>query len=274
MKELQDQRTEQLFTYSVVIVDNDAAQSANQIVEDMRKKAGYSIAYYCEPEQNIALARNKAVQNAAGDFLAFIDDDELPQQDWLLNLYNSIHKFNADGVMAPVVPRYEADPPEWIVKGKFYERPSQETGTVLDWTNTRTGNVLLKNSVFDAPDNRFRREFGRGGEDREFFRRMINKGFRFVWTREAPVYETVPRERLTRSFMLRRALLRGKIPQFTAVDVIKSLIAIPAYTCMLPFLLLLEHHYFMTYLIKDCDHIGRILAILGFNVIKQKYVME
>ncbi len=274
IKELQNQNNGELFTYSAVVVDNDSTQSSRHIVEEMRKESSIAIAYHCEPEQNIALARNKAIQNATGNFVTFIDDDEVPHQDWLLNLYKSIHKFKADGVLGPVIPRYEEDPPEWIVKGKFYERPSQETGTILDWTHTRTGNVLLKRSIFDAPDNMFRREFGRGGEDRDFFRRMIDKGFCFVWTREAPVYEAVPRERFTRSFMLRRALLRGRIPYFTVVDVFKSLIAIPAYTCMLPFLLFLGHHHFMKYLIKDCDHVGRILAVCGFDVIRQRYVMK
>ncbi len=274
LKELQYQRTDLLFSYSIVIVDNDSTQSARHIVENINKELSIVVDYYCEPEQNIALARNKAIQNADGDYLAFIDDDELPHKEWLFNLYKSIHKFNADGVLGPVVPRYDIDPPEWIVKGKFYERPSHVTGTVLDWKNTRTGNVLLKDSIFYSPKNVFRQEFGRGSEDTDFFRRMINNGFCFVWASEAPVYETVPRERLTRSFMLKRALLRGKAPYFTTIDVVKSLIAIPLYSCMLPFLLLFGHHLFMKYFIKDCDHLGRILAVCGFDVIKQKYVMK
>ena len=36
-------------------------------------------------KQNIALARNKAIENAKGDFIAFIDDDEFPLDQWLLN---------------------------------------------------------------------------------------------------------------------------------------------------------------------------------------------
>ncbi len=120
----------------------------------------------------------------------------------------------------------------------------------------------------------FNPEFGMGGEDRDFFRRMIDKGFRFIWCDEAPVYESVSAVRCKRSFMLKRALLRGKIPHFSLLDIVKSLVAIPLYSSILPILILLGHHRFMKYLIKDFDHIGRILAFCGIDVIKQKYVTE
>ena len=270
----QDQKSHGLFTYSMVVVDNDCTGSARQAVDDCKREASIPIRYFIEPEQNIALARNKAVANAEGDFIAFIDDDEVPGEDWLINLLNAYEKFGADGVLGPVLPYYDVNPPKWIIDGKFHERPSHRTGEVLQWTNTRTGNVMFRKDIFDDGDNRFRREFGSGGEDRDFFRRMIAKGYRFVWCAEAPVYETVTAERCTRSFMLRRALLRGQSPHFTRVDLVKSLCAVPFYTTILPFLFLCSNHLFMKYLIKVCDHIGRIFWFCGINIIKDKYVVQ
>jgi glycosyltransferase involved in cell wall biosynthesis len=274
VKGLQDQETEGLFTYSIVVVDNDYRRSAEETVEDLRRHSSLPINYYNEPEQNIALARNKAVENAKGEFIAFIDDDEVPTRSWLINLYRACNDFHANGVLGPVVPYYEVDPPKWVVDGKFYERPCHRTGEVLHWTNTRTGNVMFRRDIFKREEDLFRQEFGSGGEDRDLFRRMIAKGFRFVWCAEAPVYEAVTGERCTRSFMLRRALLRGQLPHFTTVDFAKSLVAVPLYTASLPFLFGVGHHIFMKYLIKDFDHIGRLLAFFGINVIKEKYVVE
>jgi len=271
---LKDQDSGGLFTYSVVVVDNDHIGSAREIVHSVIRESSILIGYHIEPEQNIALARNRAVINADGEFIAFIDDDEFPSKSWLMNLYKSRDEFCADGVLGPVVPSYEGNPPEWVVQGKFYERPSHRTGEVLNWTNTRTGNVLLRRAIFSIEDSMFRPEFGSGGEDRDFFRRMIAKGMRFVWCAEAPVYEAVPAERCTRSFMLRRALLRGQLPHFSSIDLIKSLVAAPLYALSLPFLLLGAHHVFMKYLIKDCDHIGRICSFLGIRLIKDKYVIQ
>jgi len=228
-----------------------------------------------EPEQSIALARNRAVENARGDFIAFIDDDEFPCKDWLLNLYKAYSMYNADGILGPVLPHYEIDPPAWIIKGRFHERPSHKTGTVLPWTLTRTGNVLVRRELFDGKENIFRAEFGSGGEDRDFFRRKIDQGCTFLWCAEAPVFETVPPERYSRSFMLRRALLRGKTPyNQSALPLLKSGLAIPTYTILLPFLLFTRHHIFMKYLVSYADHIGRILSLFRLNLIKEKYVMK
>jgi len=274
LPKLEEQETEGLFDYSIVIVDNDAAESAQQTVESFARSSRISISYYVEPEQNIALARNKAVKNAIGDFIAFIDDDEVPPKKWLLTLYKACCKSGAAGILGPVVPQYEVEPPRWVVEGKFYERPSHNTGEVLHWKNTRTGNVMLKKKIFKSGTNLFRREFGSGGEDRDFFRRMIDKGFHFVWCEEAPVFEAVTAERCKRLFMLRRALLRGQLPHFTNIDLAKSLVAIPLYTMTLPFLFLARHYLFMKYLIKNFDHIGRLLAFCGIYLIKEKYVVE
>jgi hypothetical protein len=69
--------------------------------------------------------------------------------------------------------------------------------------------------------------------------------------------------------MLRRALLRGrnslKHPKGRWALIAKSLIAVPLYLISLPVTLLRGHHWFMKVSIKLCDHLGRILTLLGVN---------
>jgi glycosyltransferase involved in cell wall biosynthesis len=264
--------THDLFSYSVIVVDNDHMASAHAVVAASKALSRVAVTYLVEPKQNIALARNKAVNNALGDYIAFIDDDEWPATDWLLNLFKILHTYHASGVLGPVIPHYDVPPPRWILKGRFYDRPSHQTGTLLSWTYTRTGNVLLRRDVFNTA--MFRPAFGSGGEDRDLFRELINHGHRFVWCADAVVYESVPPARYKRSFMLRRALLRGKIPCHRPFDIIKSFIAIPIYTMFLPVLLLLGHHVFMKYLVKNFDHIGRLLALCNIDLIKDKYILH
>jgi succinoglycan biosynthesis protein ExoM len=86
---LQDQDAGDRFFYDIVVVDNDQDRSAQRVVEDLCRTALVPPAYDCEPEQNIALARNRAMAHAAGTFIAFIDDDEVPEQDWLARLYEA-----------------------------------------------------------------------------------------------------------------------------------------------------------------------------------------
>ena len=59
LHELDVQDTAGLFTYSIVVVDNDRLQSAESVVADFAANSKVSVKYYVEPKQNIALARNK-----------------------------------------------------------------------------------------------------------------------------------------------------------------------------------------------------------------------
>ncbi len=275
---LDDQNTAGLFTYSIVVVDNDASRSGQAAVEAFVPRHATGVIYYVQPEQNIALARNMAVAQATGEYLAFIDDDELPPAAWLATLFRARCRYGSDGVLGPVKPLFEENPPGWVVKGRFYDRPSYPTGLMIDGKKGRTGNVLLKREVLVAAGSEpFRREL-RTGEDQDFFSRMIELGYRFVWCHEAVAYEVVPPIRWKRRFMLRRALLRGGTAvlrqDFGPVEVGKSLVAVPVYLLALPFALLCGQHRFMNLSIKLFDHLGKLLAIPDWNPVREPYVTE
>jgi len=271
------QETGGLFTHSIVVADNDILESARTVVEGIAARSHFPIKYCSEPRQNIALARNKVLENATGEFAAFIDDDEEPVGSWLLKLFKACIEYNVDGVLGPVLRHFEVEPPQWIIDGSFYERPVFRTGSIVKWRDARSGNVLVKRYVFEREEKPFRPEF-RGGEDRDFFRRVIDKGFVFIWCSEAVSYEIVPPMRWKRSILIRRALLRGAVslfdPNFGAREIAKSTIAVPIYTIALPFALLLGQHRFMDLLVRLCDHLGRLLAVLGLNPVSEPYVIE
>jgi succinoglycan biosynthesis protein ExoM len=277
LKDLSNQDTGGLFTYSIVVVDNDHLRSAEPAVSEFGRASTIPIKYCVEPQQNIALARNKAIQNTCGEFIAFIDDDEFPIRRWLLTLLKALEEYGVDGVLGPVKPHFDDQPPEWVVKGGFYDRPSYPTGFVIDWRKGRTGNVLFKRKILTSDTQLFRPEF-RAGEDQDFFRRLIEKGHVFVWCHEAMAYEVVPPMRWDRTFLLRRALLLGEValhhPTFGARDIATSLIAVPTYILALPFALVLGHGRFMLLLMKLFNHVGRLLALIGMNPVKEPYVTE
>lgn len=277
LRHLLEQETAGQFTYSIVVVDNDSLQSAKEVVAKYVRIAPLSVMYSVEPRQNIALARNRALEQATGELVALIDDDEFPNTYWLLTLFKAYKTFDADGVLGPVHPHYGDDVPKWVIKGHFYERQAHCTGWVIEWQEGRTGNVLFRKAVVSPGEQAFRPEF-RSGEDQDFFRRMINKGHKFVWCNEAVVSEVVPPVRWRRTIMLRRALLRGANtalhPRGGHFDVLKSLVAVPAYTIVLPLALLLGQHRFMAALVRLCDHLGMLLALVGINPIKEPYITE
>jgi succinoglycan biosynthesis protein ExoM len=276
LRKIMYQDTFGYFDYSVVVVDNDATGHAQETVSCLGQELGIDITYGIEPVRTIPTARNHAVRLARGNYIAIIDDDEFPTPNWLLNLYNGIQTFGADGALGPVFPFFEKKPPSWLIKGGFCERPVHRTGTILQWHETRTGNVLLKKAVFDRYNLSFDPNFKTGGSDQQFFREAINHGCKFVAVEEAPVYEIVPPERWTKTYYLKRAIINGYNAhkynaggdQITLAG--KSFFALLVYSLILPFSFIVGTHEVMKYAEKAVHHLSRLVAMLGVELHKRR----
>ena len=277
LSELSRQDTDDLFSYSIVVADNDHLRSAELVVAEFASVSPVPVKYCVEPRQSIPLARNKAVMNANGDFVAFIDDDEFPTKHWLLLLFKTLKEYEVDGVLGPVKPHFDAQPPRWVVEGQFHDRPTHRTGLRLGWNYCRTGNALLKSQLFGQQAQPFRPQC-LSGEDQDFFRRMIENGRTVVWCNEAVVYEIVPPARWKRSFLVKRALLRGVFSLrnhgFPPARILQSIVAAPSYAAALPVALVLGQATFMTCMFRLSFHLGRLLALVGVNPIRRPYLTD
>jgi len=277
---LELQVTDEWFDYSVVVVDNDIEGSARSVVDECMGLGRLEVRYGVEPEQSIPAARNHAVRLAGGDMIAFIDDDEFPIQEWLLRLYRSLQLFGSEGVLGPVVPYFDEVPPVWLAKSGLCERPFPRSGTVLNWEDTRTGNVLLRRSVFDDLGVWFDRQYKTSGSDKEFFREAMASGCRFVSADDAIVYEVVPVKRQTRAYYLRRALIqasnerRYRTPFLhgtaKVTKPLKAIVAVGIYLAVLPVCALGGSHYVMRYLEKLTYHFSWLLAMFGVDLAKTR----
>jgi succinoglycan biosynthesis protein ExoM len=272
--ELGKQETAGQFSYSIVVADNDRRRSARNIVAQFTRSASVATTYCVEVEQNVALARNKAVEHARGDYIAFIDDDEFPPADWLMRMLGACEQFEVAGVLGPVRPFFAERPPAWLIKSGLCERPEHPTGRLLNWRETRTGNVLFRRDILDGRETPFRREFANGGEDQDFFRRMMQGGHRFVWCNEAVVYEVVPPGRWRRRYFLKRALRRGQNERLflSTRSIAKSLLAVPVYIALLPVMAVLGQAALMDCSVRLLDHVGKLLGAVGIGVVRGKYL--
>lgn len=276
LTELNKQYTGNEFRYSAVVVDNDSNRSAFDVVESIKGQCDYKINYVVEPQKSISRARNRIIQNVSGSYCAFIDDDEYPSEYWLYHLYKVITDCKADGVLGPVLPYFDSPPPQWLVKSGLCDRKRFKTGEIL--TNplyTRTGNVLFSMKCFGETKEPFDNAYGvTGGEDTHYFSNAIKEGKKFVWCDEASVYELVPENRRTRTYYCQRALLRGAVNSqkypLVCMSTTKSIVASAIYTLILPLFYVTAHHHFMKYLVKNCDHIGKLLGYAGIHPVKTR----
>jgi succinoglycan biosynthesis protein ExoM len=196
----------------LVVVDNDPAGGARAIVEEYRASGTpFQVVYDVQSEPNIAVTRNRTVQLATGDWIAFIDDDERAPGEWLRELLHAADICHADGVLAPVEPQVPPSAPAWIRKGRFYDFPHQPEGAEVPLNRMRFGNVLLRASRLRAETGPFDPRYGlMTGEDTDLLARLARKGAKIVWTERAPVFEPVESSRLSLRYLALRALSGGQ----------------------------------------------------------------
>src|SRR5690606_30323637 len=61
----------------ILVVDNDHARSAEPMARAAARRLRLDLSYLHCPAANISIARNGALEHATGDWIAFIDDDEV-----------------------------------------------------------------------------------------------------------------------------------------------------------------------------------------------------
>lgn len=193
----------------IIVVDNDSTGSNYEWCQQISSTLKWTLKYYIEPQRGISYARNKAV-NSAGDvdFIAFIDDDEVPEKCWLDELLYVQGLYNADVVSGPVIPYFTENIPTWVTKGKFYERLRYPTGSSLNCA--ATNNVLIRTEIFRKFNTMFHERFAlTGGEDTHFFMRVYRAGYKIVQANDALVYEWIPKSRVNAKWILQRAYSTG-----------------------------------------------------------------
>ncbi|MEL6265286.1 MAG: glycosyltransferase [Pseudomonadota bacterium] len=194
---------------TVVVADNDATPSAQPVVEAAAAATTIPVRYVHAPERNISIARNACLDAADGDWVAFIDDDELAPPHWLAALWQQAHAGGLDVVFGPAYARYPEGTPDWIRQDDHLtnhvpvHRGEVRTG--------QTSNVLMRWRGSPIREQRFRLENGRtGGEDVEFFFRLHRLGQRMGVTDRAAVHETPGLNRLTYGWLRRRRFVTGQ----------------------------------------------------------------
>lgn len=196
----------------VVVADNDETPTARTVVEETATAMTIPVLYCHAPARNISVARNAGLDAASAhgaDWVAFLDDDETAEPDWLAELLRRAEETGADAIFGPSLAEYGPDAPGWMRRQEYHSnRPERRDGVVQ---TGHTCNALLRWG--DAPwrQDRFDVARGRaGGEDTDFFFRLYHRGARFEICETAIVREGVPPGRLSFRWIARRKFRSGQ----------------------------------------------------------------
>lgn len=195
-------------TVNVVVADDSRDGSAAKIISGMQMELPVQVIMVASG--NVAIARNACLAAATGEYVAFIDDDEIAGPRWISQFTEDAMALDADCLFAPVEPDYGQQAPAWIVALNPLFPSEVRTARRGSFIVGRTGNSLLKRSFVERNGLRFDTAFGAGIEDLHFFALCRAKNARMATTDRASVRETVEPDRTTLAYVLKSCFARGK----------------------------------------------------------------
>lgn len=196
----------------LLVVDNNAVPECQAALADLVSELPLSARVVHEPDPGIPQARNRAIETALEyepNFLAFIDDDEIIDRNWLEAMVKAHEKYNGEVYTGPVYPLNSSDSSVWTRKRRLRRR---ERATGLRRRVAATNNVMFSSGLVTREGRNLRfdeRLRYCGGEDTDFFTRAYLQGVEIIWVSEAQVHEHVPPHRQTFSYQVRRSFREG-----------------------------------------------------------------
>lgn len=203
----------------VVVVDNRPNDATRAVCEAAAVRLPVRLRYVAEPERGISPARNRVVAETlatAAEWLAFIDDDDWPEPDWLRQLLDRQAVAGAEIVMGNSKREVPEDASA-SARARLGQR--QVTNDLPIWDRyglprrLATHNVLIHRSVLERMraigavfDPRFALM---GGGDADFFCRAKLAGASFARAERSFINYRLPAERLTTNGLVRRRFKKG-----------------------------------------------------------------
>ena len=90
LERLQQQTGVEQINWEIIIIDNNSTDETAKVIQDYQANWSqiYTLKYYFESEQGAAFARQRAVREAKGPLVGFLDDDNLPDSHWVAAAYS------------------------------------------------------------------------------------------------------------------------------------------------------------------------------------------
>lgn len=207
--------------YEILVIDNNSCDHTASVIKEFSSVLGPRLRSVFEPQQGLSHARNRAIAEARGDILCFLDDDALADPDWLVG---HAEAYGTDEHIVAVGGRVELQWPEG------WSRPPWFAGDLdgyLSGFDLGPGSLSMEYPRYPYGCNmsvrcRIAREIGGfcvrlgrrknnllSNEERYFFYRIHQQGGRVVYAPRAIVHHMIPAERLSKRFFLKRGYAQG-----------------------------------------------------------------
>jgi len=198
----------------IIVVDNNSSDSTASVVLEFIKRSP-KIKYIFEGRQGLSYARNRGFLEAAGEYVAYIDDDARACPGWIKEIFTFFEKYpDATGVGGQHSAFSPAPIPKWFPKEYGSRSLGQETRLLKEkeWISG-TNMVFRKSSLIEVGG--FDPAIGMAGdkvsygEETKLTLRMMERGMKIYYCAEMQVEHAILPYKLTLRWLLRSNFANG-----------------------------------------------------------------
>ena len=123
LDKLKEQVNTKNINWEIIVIDNNSNDGTAKLVKEYQENwlQDVPLKYYFEAEQGISFARQKAMNEATGELVGFIDDDNLPFANWVNSACNFAQKHPKAGAFSSKIHGvFEKNPSEELKQITFY----------------------------------------------------------------------------------------------------------------------------------------------------------
>jgi len=190
---------------TIDVIENNPEKQLTAVIQEASKKINVEVSHHWVPTLGIPIARNAALKIAresGATHIIFIDDDERVDSYWLENIWQTYLRFDEKSVIqGAVIPSIQTTKNEHL--HQYFQRPIKSTGDRLE--TGATNNVIIQLKTLEDHDLTFDESRPlAGGTDSKLFSKALSLGIPIRYCAEAIVYEDIPKERVTVSWLGKR----------------------------------------------------------------------
>jgi len=208
-------------SWELLFVDNACSDATLSMLEREAWPPEWRVRVVREERLGLSNARNCALREAQGDYVIFVDDDETPDPDWLRAFETLIRDHAPDAFGGRIEVLFEGDRPAWLSDELLgFLGQLNRADTVVSLTDPGTsfhgGNFGLRRKLCETvglfdPDLGRKGADNTGGEEIDFYRRLLAGGCKVWWTPDAVIFHRIQADKLKRSYFLDLHYRQGRM---------------------------------------------------------------
>ncbi|NEO29044.1 MAG: glycosyltransferase family 2 protein [Symploca sp. SIO3C6] len=208
--------------FEIVVIDNGSTDDTGKVCTRYQQHLP-NLRYIYEPILGLSKARNTAMEQARGEYIAYLDDDAIPCANWLETIIETYQTIKPTPICVggPIYPLWDSSKPDWITKEVEYLFSILDLGEKHQWLKLPKhlfgANMTYQREALQLIGG-FSENLGRQGsknllscEEYLTYKILVEHGKGlFYYHPQISVQHWISQQRVNLNWMLRRSYWQGR----------------------------------------------------------------